>query len=387
MDKMRKTIRSLKEEQEKEDLKVNVKKKSSKKSDEVVVHISSSSVAKATLVVIGLLLLVNFLSGILDIIVVLFVSILFAAALDPTVDALEKYKIPRSVSVIGIFIVLLFLLGYFISQLIPLVAVQLFELAKNLTDIVNGLLEGGTQLPFGDNIQALLTTFFEHVDRSVFEEQLKNSLETLSVQLQSFAGDTFTGIISIFSSILNFALILILTFFLVVDEKSVDQFFLSLFPSKHAAYIIEKSEAVKHKVGYWLRGQVVMMVLMFLVTLITFLSLGVDYALTLAMMAGISELIPVVGPFLSGIPALLVAFNQSPWLALWVFIAIVIIQQLEGNVMVPLVMRKAVGLSPIIVIISMLVGYSSLGILGMIIAVPVATSVSIFVHDYTMKEK
>lgn len=387
MDKMRQSIRELKESSDKQETLVEYKDEKLPEQESVVVHISAASVAKATLVVLGLLFLANFLQGIVDILVVLFVSVLFAAALDPTVDALERYKVPRGVSVIGIFILLLVVLGFFVSQLIPLIAVQLIELARNLSSIFTNILEGDTQIPFGENIQSLLANFFEHVDRAVIEEQIKNGLESASAQLQSFAGNTFGGIISLFSSIVNFALVLVLTFFLVVDEKSVDEFFLSLFPSKHAAYIIEKTEAVKHKVGHWLRGQMIMMLLMFLVTLIPFLILGVDYALTLAMMAGIAELIPVVGPLLAGVPAVLVAFNQSPWLALWVLVTLIIIQQIEGNLMVPMVMRKAVGLNPIIIILSMLVGYSSLGILGMIIAVPVATSISIFVRDYTMKKK
>ena len=182
-------------------------------------------------------------------------------------------------------------------------------------------------------------------------------------------------------------MILILTFFLVIDEKSVDEFFVSLFPSKHGAYIVEKTEAVKTKVGLWLRGQVILMIIMFFISWIVYSALGLDYALTLAMLAGLGELIPVVGIFIVAIPTLLVALNHSFGLLIATIIAVIIIQQLEGNVLVPLVMKKAVGLSPIIVILAMLVGYQLLGILGMVIAVPVATTLSIFVLDYATKKK
>lgn len=384
---MRKTINELKKEQAAVETKAKKAPRKSNKKDEVVVHFSMASVAKATIVVIALVVLTNFLGEIADIIVILFVSILFSAALDPTVDTLERYRIPRSVSVIGIFILMLGLLGFFISQLIPLVASQIIELARNLGDIINNLGSGESDFIFAETLQGLFNDAIGSNNTDLILQQLTENLEALGAQLQSIAGDTFEVIKSVFNGVLNFFLVLILTFFLVVDEKSVDEFFLSLFPSKHGSYIVEKTEAVKKKVGQWLRGQVILMFILFAVSWVVYTILGLDYALTLAMLAGIAELVPVVGVFMAAIPALLVAFNQSPWLLLWTLIAIIVIQQIEGNVLVPVVMKKVIGLSPIIIILAMLVGFKILGILGAIIAVPVATTLSIFVLDYSAKKK
>lgn len=386
--KLKATVKRLKEEQEKEyEEEHKVKKPKRKHQEEIVMHISTSSVAKAALAVIGLVVLTNFLGQIADIILMFFIAILFAAALDPTVDLLERYKIPRAVSVIVIFLILIFVLGFFVSQLIPLIASQLVELAKSLNTIINNLSSGEVDFWFSDQLKPFINNFWENVDQELIVNQLKDTLETMGTQLQGVAGNTFGVIKSIFNGIFNFVLVLILTFFLVVTEKSVDDFFLSLFPSKHGKYILEKMETVKDKVGNWLRGQMIMIFLMFSLTLIGLLILGVDYALTLAMMAGIAELLPVVGPTLAGIPAILVAFNESPWLAIWVLGLIIFIQQLEGHILIPLVMKRAVGLSPIIIILAMLIGYETLGILGMIIAIPVTTTLSIFVADYASKKK
>jgi predicted PurR-regulated permease PerM len=386
--KLRDRIQKLKTEQDKEEEKLkDIKKPKKEKKDELVVHISMLSAAKATIVVLTLVILANFLGEITDIILVFFVSILFAAALDPTVDSLEKYKIPRSISVISIFAIVIALIVFFISQLVPLVASQVIELAKNLNTIVVDLSNGESALPFADKIEPLIQNFLTEVDQEQIVEQLKNSLESLGSQLEGIAGNTLGTIKNLFNGILNFLLVLVLTFFIVVDERGVDDFFISLFPSKHGKYIVDKMEAVKHKVGYWLRGQVILMVAMFLITWIGFMIIGVDYALTLGMLAGIAEIIPIVGPIIAGVPAGLVAFNQSYWLVLWVVGFILIVQQIESNVVVPLVMKKAVGLSPIIIILSMLVGFKTLGILGAIIAIPVATSLSIFVKDYAAKKK
>lgn len=212
---------------------------------EFEVSFNLTSVAKATILVLALILLANFIEEIGEIILVFFVSILFAAALDPTVDFLEKYKIPRAISVIVIYLVLLFIIGFFISQLVPLLASQLLELAKSIEVIISELaIEGKSSLPIVEKIRPIFDDILQSVDRETLLTQLKDSLQSLGTQLQSFAGNTFDFIISIFKGIFNFMLVLILTFFLVIDERGVDKFFISLFPSKHAKYIIEKMEAV-----------------------------------------------------------------------------------------------------------------------------------------------
>lgn len=385
--KLRDTVQKLKEDSQKEETYIEEKRPKTKSHEEVVVHFSMVNVAKATILIITLVVLANFLGQIADIILVFFIAVLFAAALEPTVDSLAKYKIPRPLSVIIILLLLITLLGFFISQLIPLVASQLTELARSVSVIANKLSNGQTDFMFGETIQKIFNEVMQNIDQELILNQLRSGLETLSSHLQSVAGNTFVAVKAVFNGIFNFILVLVLTFFLVISEESVDKFFLSLFPSKHGEYILNKMDKVRNKVGDWLRGQVIMIFLMGGLTLIGLLTLGVDYALTLAMMAGIAELLPVVGPILAGIPTVLVAFNESPWLAVWALGLILVLQQAEGHILIPLVMKKAIGLSPIIIILAMLVGYETLGILGMIIAIPVTTALSIFVTDYTSKKK
>lgn len=385
---LRETLQQLKE-QRKESQKIEIPHKESKstKKEEVVVHLSLTSVAKATIVVLALIALSKFLGDITRIILIFFIAVLLSSALTPTVNSLKKYKIPRAVSVLLMFFLLLVILGFFVSQLIPLVATQLFELAKSLTSLVNKIGTGEVNLPFGERLEPLLQDLLAQVDKETLINELKTTLEGFAGELQNLAGDTFGVIKTIFNGIFNFVLVLILTFFLVVNGKDVNEFFVSLFPSRHSAYIMTKIETIQGKIGYWLRGQVILMFLMFGLSLTGLLILGIDNALTLAMMAGIAELLPVVGPVAAGIPAVLVAFNESPWLAIWMLGLIIFLQQIEGNILVPLVMRKAVGLSPIIIILAMLTGLETLGIVGMIMAIPVATTLSIFVKEYAEKEK
>ena len=385
---LRETLQQLKE-QRKESQKIEFYDRENKpvKKEEVVVHFSLISTAKATTVVLLLIALSHFLGDIARILLIFFIAILMSAALTPTVNSLYRYKIPRGMSVLGIFLVMLIIFGFFVSQLIPLVATQLFELAKSLSSLVNKLATGEVQIPFGERLEPIIQDFLSTVDREAIVNELKNTLEGFAGELQVLAGDTLGVIKTIFNGIFNFVLVLILTFFLVVNGKDVNEFFVSLFPSKHGAYIVNKIETIQQKIGYWLRGQVILMCLMFGLSLTGLLILGIDNALTLAMMTGIAELLPVVGPIAAGIPAVLVAFNESPWLAVWMLGLIIFLQQIEGNILVPLVMRKAVGLSPIIIILAMMIGLEKLGVVGMIMAIPVATTLSIFVKEYAEKEK
>lgn len=387
---LRKTLKELKKEHDEQvRFKPQIEKEPHKAApDETVILLSLPNVAKATMLVIAIVALSRFLGEIGHILLVFFISVLFASALNPTVNALEKkYKFPRSASVLIMYLLLILAIVFFISQLVPLMAAQLIELGKSMGDVFNKLHETGITLPFGKSLEAPLNEFLQQLDKDAVVSELKLALENAASQLEFFAGNTLQVIKTVFNGILNFVVVLVLTFFLVVNDRGVNEFFISLFPSKHGSYIAAKIEAIQTKVGYWLNGQLTLMFLMFLLTWIGLLILGVDNALTLAIMTGIGELLPVVGPIAAGIPAILVGFNESPWLAAWVIGLIILIQQIEGHILIPLVMRKAVGLSPIIIILAMLTGLETLGIVGMIMAVPVATTLSIFVTEYAQKEK
>lgn len=395
MKKLRTHVQDLKENQrrlEQQSLKDFEKPhtpKSSKQPERVLVEFSSASVAKATLVIIGLYLLTQFLFEIRDVLILLFISLFLAAALDSIVDRLQQHRIPRGVSVIGIYLVFFAVMVILISTLIPLVASQTLELATTVGALISNLTQNQSwlNLPYASNLKELLEQFLASVDQQTLISNLQSGLEQVGRQLQNIAGNTFGAIKVLFDGVFNALIVMVITFFLIVDEKGFEKFLTSLFPSKHGKYIVEKSRAVKENIGAWLRGQLKLMVLIGVVTFIALSLLGVEYALTLALIAGITELIPVVGPLIAMVPALLIGLNDSLSQTLWILVLYVVIQQLEGNLIVPMIMKQAVGLNPIIVIISMLIGFTFLGVLGVIIAVPVATGISIFIKDYTTREK
>jgi len=392
--RLRDKVNTLKAEQQKrkkETVKLTKEIESVKKkqSEHVIVEFSMTSVAKATLVIIGLLVLAWLLYETRQILILFFVALFFAAALDGVVDQLEEKKIPRSISILGIYILTLGVLIGFVSTLAPLIASQTLELALNIRDLITNLVQGDKlwSLPFTEKLQQITVDFLADADQETLINNLQGALEQVGAQLQNITGNTFAAIKSLFDGLFNLLLVMVLTFFMVVDEKAIEAFFISLFPSRHGRYIIAKTEAVKEKFGYWLRGQIKLMCAMTVLTYIVLSILGVDYALTLAILAGLTELLPVVGPLIAAAPALLIGLNESLMFAFWILIAYIIIQQIEGNILVPWIMNKAVGLSPLVIIVVMLIGYQFLGIMGIIISVPLATAISIFINDYARREK
>jgi predicted PurR-regulated permease PerM len=133
--------------------------------------------------------------------------------------------------------------------------------------------------------------------------------------------------------------------------------------------------------GYWLLGQLILSVVVFGVVFIGLTILKVEYALLLALIAGLLEIIPYIGPFIAGAITAFFAFLQSPGLALAAVIFFVVVQELEGHVLVPIIMSKSVGLNPVMVILAILIGGSLGGVVGALIAVPIASGVSVFVTD------
>lgn len=353
-----------------------------------LVEFSLSNVAKATCTVALVLFLAYLLYQIRDIVIVFFVALLFAAALDPTVDRWQKRKVPRWLSVVVIYLLVFVILGVFISNFIPLIASQLTDLAIKLQDMIRNLANGGSRTGgIFDWVSGYSRTFFSEVNQDVLLSQLQNSLATLGDALKGAAGNVFKALIAISNGVFNFMLVLVLTFFMVVDERGIDEFVLSLFPARYAAYIAEKSQAIKDKVGHWLRAQLLLGLSIGVLSFIGFLILDVQYGATLAIFAGLTEVVPYVGPFLAWAAAMPIVMNQSPWLGLWVTVMFLIIQRLENDILVPLIMKHATGLSPILIIFAMMVGFNFMGVVGLILSIPVASTIAIFVHDYRVRRK
>lgn len=384
------TAKSKIDELNQESIAIEKEKNTTKAKIDVQTGFSYQKLAKSVLVVIALVGLAWVVITIKEIIFLFFVAFLFAAALDPIVDKLEKYKIPRGISTIGIFLVFLSVVIVFIGSLIPIIRTESVNIAEGLKHLAEQIIAGQLKLPnYLQFINENLSNAFANVDPEAVVEGFSQKITENSSGIASFSSGvvstTFKTIGALVSFIVSGIFVMLLTYFFTVDEKSVDKFIHSMFPAKYGSYITKKTEAVKTKIGQWLRGQLILMAAVGTSVYIGLLIIGVDYAFTLALFAGLTELIPVIGPWIGLIPAIPVAANISGTAVLWVLILYFVVQQLENNIFVPIIMNKATGLNPIIVLFAMAVGFELAGIIGIIVAIPTTASIAIFLSDYLNK--
>lgn len=328
------------------------------------INITMTTVIKIILI----LVLLYFLILIQDVLAVLFVSLIFSSAVDPWVDWMQKRKIPRAFGVLLIYLTAFTIIGTTIYLIIPPIANEVGELSNNFPKYVEKISSGITVLKNYSIQHGIL-------------DNVKNNLGSLSANLQRAASSIFSTVTGIFGGIFSFFLVLVMTFYMVVEENAIKKLVWSLAPAQHQPYVMQLVNRMQKKMGLWLRGQLILSFVIFILTYIGLSLLGVRYALVLALIAGITEFIPYLGPMIGAIPAVLLAFLQEPIMALFVIILYMIIQWTENNILVPKIMQKAVGLNPIISIAVLLMGFKVAGVVGAILAIPVATAISVFVQD------
>lgn len=336
---------------------------------------SSTVINISTLTFIKLLvifLIIAFLYLIKEVIALIFVSLVLASAFDPWVDWFHKRKIPRGLSVIVIYIILFVIVSGTIVLIVPPITKEVGQIAKNFPFYYEKVIHG--------------INYFKGVAPAKVGNELQQGLTSLSTSLPGAITDIFSTIISIFGGIISFFMVLVITFYFTVEEEGLKNFVRAVSPSKIQPYINQLMFRIQRKMGLWLRGQMILSLIIFALVFIGLSIMGVQYALFLALIAGIMEVIPFLGPVLAAIPAVFFGFLQSPLTGLLVIALYVVIQQLENNIIVPKVMSKSVDLNPLVVILAILVGAKLGGVIGALLSVPVATAISVFARDFLEKK-
>ncbi|MEK7158600.1 MAG: AI-2E family transporter, partial [Patescibacteria group bacterium] len=273
---------------------------------------------------------------------------------------------------LGIFIIYFLVIGILtlVSILIiPPITDQVSDIAQNFPTYYERILSG-------------VAFIQQYSDADNVAQNIQSSLDALSKSLLSFTGGVYGALSGFFGAVFYFLAVMVLTFYLTVEEKGLKSFIQSVIPAKYQPYLAKKANQIQEKMGMWLRGQLILVLIIGALSFIGLTILQVKYALVLAMIAGISELIPYVGPIIGAIPAVFLASSQSLFKAGLVIILYVVIQQLENQIIVPKVMQRSVGLSPLVIIIVMLIGARLAGVVGLLLAVPTATIATIFLKDF-----
>jgi len=308
------------------------------------IEISYKTVIFTVSVLIGLWFLIQ----IRQILVFVFFSIILLSALLKPVEWLNVRRIPRVLSILFVYIILIAVISFIVGIIIPPLISQTSDFISKLPQIIS-------------KINDFLV---------FYQIPVQNLSDILTRQIQAVIGNLISISTAIFSSIFLLITIFVFTFYLLLEHKSAIKFIASPFSGKQEKKV---SSAISFIVG----------ILIFIGLTI----LQIPFALPLALVAGLLEIVPIVGPIVSSIPAILVGLTISPLIGLAIAALFFIVQQLENHLIVPVVMSKAVGLQPPVVILALLIGAKLAGIGGAVLAVPTVVVARIIFREFLEEDQ
>jgi predicted PurR-regulated permease PerM len=296
-----------------------------------------------------------------DVLLSILTAVVIASAIEPMTRWLERHSIPRTLAVLGIYLVV----GTIFALLFYLMAPIL------LNDVVGTIAD--------------LPTYTKQFLREA--NPLSAMIAPLIPAADSLQNGVFFTASNFFGGALQFFFITVLSFYLAAQRYGVTNFLRIVVPIQHEPYIIDLWNRSQRKIGRWMQGQLMLAVFIGLLTYVALELMGFEKALLLAIVAGVCELIPIFGPIIAAIPAIVFGFTDGGVGAAFIVLAVyVLIQQIESQIIHPLVVNKMVGIQPIVSIIALVVGGTIAGFLGILIAVPVAAGFMEYLNDLE-KEK
>ena len=311
-----------------------------------------------------------------DLILVMMTSVIIASAVEPAARALSSFRIPRVVSVLAIYVLFFVILFSVLYIFIP-------PLFLEISDIAAGLPKAANVFDFIDPTLDPLSAISGGLATSI-------SLQEIVTKIQDFIASQSTGILdtttSLFGSAFSLILIIVISFYLVVQEDGIDNFIRLVVPLNKEAYVLGLWRRSQQKIGQWMKGQLLLGLIVGLLVYLGLTIFQIKYALVLAIIAAVFELIPFFGPILSAVPAVLLGFSIGPVQGVMVAGLYLVIQQFENHLIYPLVVRKIVGMPPIIAIIALIIGAQLAGFIGLILAAPVAMILLELLSDYSKKK-
>jgi len=337
----------------------------------LLISITPGAVVKAILVI----LLFWFLFVMKDLVLVLLTSVVIASSVEPATKFLMRYKLPRVISVLLIYVIVIFTLSAITFLFLPPLINDTSDILSSLPGYLETFKTNAGQLGDLPALQNLLNNLSESVNASQVVSTIGGGVSGATVGFLTTASTIFGGVLS-------FLLIIVLSFYLAVQEDGVSNFLRIVTPVQHEKYVVDLWRRSQRKIGLWMQGQLILGVLIGVLTYLGLSILGVENALFLALIAALFELIPLFGPILAAVPAIAFALVQGgPTLGLFVLGLYVIIQQFESQLIHPLVVTKIVGIPALIAILALIIGAQLAGFLGILISVPVAAAIMEYITD------
>ncbi len=338
--------------------------------------ISSVSISTGTMVRAILVVLFIIVAWILrDLLLVIFTAIVVASFIDLSIPRLQKLGINRIFGIVIFYVFSLSILSGMFYLFAPLLITEIYNFSTFLASYV-------PNAPFLNYFQNEAFSGAKEVVGTLTGDLSISSLLSIS---KSFVANLSGGFIQVasvaFGGIFNFILIIILSFYFSIQEKGIENFLKIIVPLKYDDYIADLWSRSSYKIGLWVRGQMLVALVVAVLIYLLLSLLGIQYALLLAIIAGITEMIPY-GIWVALIPAFAFSYvSEGMASAFMVAGSYIIMHQFEVFLFTPLIIKKVVGLSPVVIILSILIGFELASFWGAILAIPVAVIVMEFIND------
>ena len=340
----------------------------------VALKLPAAEIARAALVLVGLGVGLYLLWTIHKVLFLLFLGILLATAIEPLVNRLRRGPFSRGSGVLVVYTGIVLIIGLPTAIFAPSLLSQLDRSISTIPESIANLRPYAEQL----RPQALQDVAVNAIDRVA--DTARNPVPPEPESLVELAAATAEGI-------LEFITVFFLAFYWLIERATIKRAVLRLVPPRRAKDVNAVWLEVEEKLGGWVRGQLFLMSAIAVMAGVGYFFLGLPNPFLLAVLAGLGEMIPMIGPILAFTPAVIVALTVDPYLALYVLGYAIVIQQIESNILLPRVMGHAVGISPLTVVLGILIGAILYGLPGAFLAVPVAAAIQVILtHSLGMEE-
>lgn len=343
---------------------------------EIRVSITASTITSAVLIVVGAYVLWL----LRDLALLVLTAIVIASAIEPQIAFFIRRNIPRFFAAILVYVLVfgsVFVILYYLLP--PIIA----DAAGFLSAVPQYLetLNASQSFASISNATSLIGT----------SRDLQSFIQTL-FSLQSFFTTGSASIIQLlvtfFGGIFSLALVIVLSFYFALQDTGVDDFLRLVMPAKFEEYSVDLWKRSQRKIGLWMQGQILLSVIVAILVYLGLLIIGVPYALLLAVFTAIAEIIPIFGSLIAGTLAVIVAFSNGGFAIATIVLGLyIVVNQFESNLIYPLIVKKIVGIPPLLVIVALIAGYTLAGFLGVLLSVPLAAVLLEFINDFDKRKR
>lgn len=339
------------------------------------INITRSLVVKVLLLLIlGLVvfLFVFHMKSVYDIIYPFIISAFFAYLLHPLVCRIEQSGIKRTVSILIIYGILSIVIFFICFFLIPVVVRDLMKLTGVVPDYI-------------EKVNRTVQYIQDKYSKSGLPDGIKNAVDSNIKRIEDsvtlYIDSALALILGYISKAFSFALVPVLLYYFLKDSRSIGRKSKMMIPRKYRGQMIRIFSSIDEVFGSYIRCQILLSLIIAVMTSGALFLLKIDFALVIGIINGITNIIPYFGPIIGAVPAILLAMLQSPMKAVYTMVLMIIIQQVESDIISPKITAGSVGLHPMTVILALLIGGKYFGVMGLILAVPVAAALKVIYKD------